>query len=243
MNRAMFYRSIRPMFHGMLSQQQVDGIEALLAATEGLPITHRAYLMATAAHETDQTMQPITEYGGRKYFEKYDTGKIAKALGNTPEADGDGYLYRGRGYVQLTGRANYAKAGAALGLGLMHKPDLALQPAVAAKILVRGCEGGWFTGKRLSDYLPGDYRGARKIVNGTDKADLIAGYAREFEAALLLLPDAPVTSHISPVASGADIAPIVTKTPTIVGANPGAISAAKPSILARLIAWLFGKGA
>ena len=226
------------MFHGILSQQQVDGIEALLAATEGLPITFRAYLMATAAHETDQTMQPITEYGGRKYFEKYDTGKLAKALGNTPAADGDGYTYRGRGYVQLTGRANYAKAGDALGLDLLRKPDLALQPSVAALILVRGCCDGWFTGKKLADYLPGDYRGARRVVNGTDKADLIAGYAREFEAALRLLPD-PVTPHISPAAGGADITPIGTKTPTIVELNPGANPAAKPSFIARLIAWLF----
>ena len=193
MSRSEFYAAIRPMFHGMLSQQQVDGIEALLSATDDLPITHRAYLIATAAHETDQTMQPITEYGGRKYFEKYDTGKLAKALGNTPQADGDGYIYRGRGYVQLTGRANYAKAGEWLKLDLLHKPDLALQPSVAAQILVRGCSNGWFTGKKLADYLPGDYRGARKIVNGTDKADLIAGYAREFEAALRLLPDAPLT--------------------------------------------------
>ena len=222
MSRSAFYSSVRPMFHGILSQQQVDGIEALLAATEGLPITFRAYLMATAAHETDQTMQPITEYGGRKYFEKYDTGKLAKALGNTPAADGDGYTYRGRGYVQLTGRANYAKAGDALGLDLLRKPDLALQPSVAALILVRGCSDGWFTGKKLGDYLPGDYRGARHVVNGLDKADLIAGYAREFEAALQLLPD---VRPLSPK-------PIADKIP--------AQTVAKPSFIARLWALITG---
>ena len=224
MSRSAFYSSVRPMFHGILSQQQVDGIEALLAATEGLPITFRAYLIATAKHETADTMQPITEYGGRKYFEKYDTGKLAKALGNTPAADGDGYTYRGRGYVQLTGRANYAKAGDALGLDLLRKPDLALQPSVAALILVRGCCDGWFTGKKLGDYLPGDYRGARRVVNGTDKADMIAGYAREFEAALRLLPDA---RPLSPK-------PIADKIP--------AQTVAKTSFIARLIAWLTGKG-
>jgi predicted chitinase len=129
-------------------------------------------------------MQPITEYGGKSYFGKYDTGPLAKALGNTPEADGDGYLYRGRGYVQITGRANYAKAGVALGLDLVRNPDLALQPTVAAQILVRGCSEGWFTGKKLADYLPGDYVEARRVVNGKDRADLIAGYARNYEAAL-----------------------------------------------------------
>lgn len=226
MSRAMFYRAVRPMFHGMLSQAQVDGIEALLAATEGQPITFRAYLIATAKHEVDNTMQPITEYGGRRYFNKYDTGKLAKALGNTPEADGDGFLYRGRGYVQLTGRANYAKAGAALGLDLIRHPDLALQPTYAARILVRGCVEGWFTGKKLGDYLPGDYIGARRIVNGQDDAVLIASYAREFEAALRLLPDMPAQKPVAPISP-----------------DPSPILLPQPSFLARLIAWLFGKGA
>lgn len=185
MNRAVFFEHLRTMFGGRLSQRQVDGIEVILAATAALPVTYRAYLLATAKHETADTMQPITEYGGRKYFDKYDTGKLAAALGNTPAADGDGYRYRGRGYVQITGRANYAKAGAALGLDLLGNPDLALHPTVAAQILVRGCSGGWFTGKKLSDYLPGDYRNARRVVNGTDRADLIADYARQFENAIV----------------------------------------------------------
>lgn len=221
MSRTEFYAAVRPIFGGSLSQKQVDGIEALLAATEGLPVSHRAYLLATCRHETADTMQPIVEYGGRKYFDKYDTGRLAKALGNTPEADGDGYRYRGRGYVQLTGLANYAKAGANLGLlKLVHDPDMALQPDIAAKILVRGCTQGWFTGKKLSDYLPGDYRSARRVVNGLDKADLIAGYARDFEAALRLLPDAPLTPK-----------PVADKTT--------AQTVAKPNFIARLIAWLF----
>lgn len=196
MNRSEFYARVRPMFGGALSQKQVDGIEAIMAATAGLPDEVQAYLLATVKHETADTMQPITEYGGRKYFDKYDTGKLAKALGNTPEADGDGFKYRGRGYVQITGRANYAKAGDWLKIDLINNPDLALQPTIAAQILVRGCCNGWFTGKKLSDYLPGDYVNARRVVNGTDKADLIAGYARGFEAALVAAHDVePVVSH------------------------------------------------
>lgn len=189
MNRKVFFGAVRPLFGGSLSQGQVDGIEALLAATAALPVTHRAYLLATAKHETADTMQPIVEYGGRKYFDKYDTGKLAAALGNTPAADGDGYLYRGRGYVQITGRANYGKAGLALGLDLLRHPDMALHPTVASQILVRGCSEGWFTGKKLGEYLPGDYRNARRVVNGTDRADLIAGYARQFEIALVAAED------------------------------------------------------
>lgn len=191
MDRKAFYGKVRPMFGGSLTQKQVDGIEALLATTANLPQSHRAYLLATAKHETDDTMQPIVEYGGRKYFDKYDTGRLAKALGNTPQADGDGYVYRGRGYVQITGRANYAKAGLALGLDLTRNPDMALQPTVAAQILVRGCAEGWFTGKKLADYLPGDYRSARRVVNGLDDADLIASYAEKFEAALDEAEDVP----------------------------------------------------
>jgi len=191
MNRDRFFSQIRPMFGGKLSQKQVDGIEALLAATDGLPISHRAYLLATAKLETADTMHPITEYGGRKYFDKYDTGKLAKALGNTPAADGDGFTYRGRGYAQITGRANYAKAAQALGVDLLRNPDLALQPTVAAQILVRGCSEGWFTGKRLSDYLPDDFRNARRVVNGMDRAELIMGYAIKFGRALSDAADAP----------------------------------------------------
>jgi len=120
---ADFWTAVRKLFGGALTQSQVNGIETILAASEGLPIGHRAYLLATAKHETADTMQPITEYGGRKYFDKYDTGKLAKALGNTPDKDGDGYLYRGRGYVQITGRANYAKAGDKLGLDLVRSEE------------------------------------------------------------------------------------------------------------------------
>jgi len=176
-----FYNTLRRSF-GKMKQSQVDGINMLLTATDGQPVMHRAYMLATAWHETARTMQPITEYGGVRYFDKYDTGKLAKALGNTPEADGDGYKYRGRGYVQITGAANYRKAGKALGVDLIARPDEALQPALAARIMVRGMNEGWFTGKKLSDY--NNYRDMRRVVNGTDKADEIAKYAYVFSAAL-----------------------------------------------------------
>ena len=85
--------------------------------------------------------------------------------------------------------ANYAKAGQKIGLGnsLVSNPDRALESCIAAKVLVLGCKEGWFTGKKLSDYINGsttDYTNARRIVNGLDKASLIAGYAQIAATAL-----------------------------------------------------------
>ena len=89
--------------------------------------------------------------------------------------------------MQLTGRRNYEKATKKLGVDFINSPDLALVPKHAADILVLGCTEGWFTGKKLSDYLnnmTSGYREARKVVNGLDDADLIASYARLFQQAL-----------------------------------------------------------
>jgi len=98
----------------------------------------------------------------------------------------DGYF--GRGFVQLTHEYNYVKAGQKLALDLAGDPGLALDAQIAAEILVRGMLEGWFTGKKLIDYITlkrSDYVGARRVVNGTDKAHAIAELARDYEAALL----------------------------------------------------------
>ncbi len=179
-----------------LTTDEVDGCNAILAAGAGLPVTWVAYMLATAWHETASTMQPVNEYGGPAYFfRRYDLAganpAIARALGNT--RPGDGVKFHGRGYVQLTGRANYERAERELGVDLIKYPDKALQPAIAAAIMRRGMSEGWFTNWRLSHYLPKrrewpavvDYVNARRIINGLDKAEHIAGYARQFEAALI----------------------------------------------------------
>ena len=179
-----FFDTIRPMFGKTMLQSQVAGINALLSATEHLPLEQRAYILATAYHETAKTMQPIVERGARSYFSKYER---AKRLGNTEP--GDGFKYRGRGYVQITGRRNYALASVRLGVDFVHAPQKAMHPIMAAKIIVRGCVEGWFTGVTLDDCIkPGapDYIKARTIVNGKDKAAKIARHARRFELALRL---------------------------------------------------------
>jgi hypothetical protein len=141
-----------------------------------------AYVLATVKHETNHTFEPIEERGSRKYFDKYETGTpIGKRLGNTQP--GDGYRYRGRGYVQITGRGNYATMGRKLGLLLVDSPELACTYQTAYRIMIHGMYWGSFTGRNLDDYIKGDkcdFVNARRIINGTDKARLIAGYANDF---------------------------------------------------------------
>lgn len=175
-----------------LTTDEVSGCEAILAACEGFPPAWAAYALATAVVEVNGTMQPIHEMGGSAYFRRmYDIegerpAKARELGNNTP---GDGARYHGRGYVQLTGRANYAKAESALGVPLVAEPDRALEPAIAAQIMRRGMQEGWFTGKSLSSFLPRvadihQFTNARRIINGQDRAVEIAGYALEFQAAL-----------------------------------------------------------
>lgn len=185
MDRAAFFATVRStLFGGKLTADQVSGIEAVLDEWDAQGLTDNrwlAYMLGTAYHETARTMQPITEYGGRKYFDKYDTGKLASNLGNTPEADGDGFKYRGRGFVQITGRANYRK------FGIEATPEKALELTTAVKILFEGMKNGVFTTKKLSDYFSGpkaDWIGARRIINGQDRASDIAAIAKKFLVAI-----------------------------------------------------------
>lgn len=192
---ATFFRKIN-LALGSLKQSQVDGINTLLTAMGAArwPLAWAAYGLATAWHETAKTMQPIKEYGGDTYFfRQYDRDGlrpgVAKVLGNT-EA-GDGVRYAGRGFVQLTGRTNYDRAGEALGLDLIANPDDAMGCDTACRILVWGMEQGTFTGKSLKTYLPIDgaagheaFKQARRIINGSDKSEEIAKLATTFQGAL-----------------------------------------------------------
>jgi hypothetical protein len=146
-------------------------------------------MLGTIFHETARTMQPIREIGGEKYFFRmYDKNgerpAVAKALGNTQA--GDGVKFHGRGFVQLTGRANYQKMKDLIGADIVGDPDLAMDTENATKILFIGMIDGTFTGEKLADYLnemEEDWTEARRIINRLDKADTIAGYARHFYGA------------------------------------------------------------
>lgn len=196
---AGFYNWLRSnaMLGPKISPAEYQGCKAVLAACyeRQHSLAFTAYELATDYHETAHTMQPVNELGGAAYYLRlYDVNgqrpTLAKQMGNT--APGDGVKFHGRGLVQLTWKTNYATAGKALGIDLVGHPELALDMVNAASILVRGMEEGWFSGKKLGDYLPESGSGtlaqfvkARPIVNGTDKADLIAGYAVSFQQALV----------------------------------------------------------
>lgn len=191
MTRAAFFASLRDGLLGpTLDQGETDGCNAILDACADWPVEWQAYALATAYHETAHTMQPIAERGGeaylnRRYGPEGLNPALAKRLGNTQP--GDGARYCGRGFVQITGRANYAAMGRRLGVGLEQMPQLALEPMTAAMILRAGMSEGRFTGKSLGDYFGPrkcDPKGARRIINGTDRADEIAGYFERFRAAL-----------------------------------------------------------
>jgi putative chitinase len=200
-NRDIFFDSVRKsLFGGTLTQGQVDGMSAVLAAWEADPrsedLRHLAYPLATDAHETGFEMQPIEEYGKGSGMEY---GKQDPETGQT---------YYGRGYVQLTWRDNYRRADKELGFhdagSLEWHAELALDPVVAAEVMFQGMEEGWFrthedggpeTLNRYFSEDADDAYGAREIING-DKhivpswsngksiGNLIAGYHADFLWAL-----------------------------------------------------------
>ena len=192
-----FFKELRgSVFKGGLKQSQVDGLSALLNVWHDdyadYPIEYLAYCLATAYHETGRTMQPV-----REGFAKTDKqaiaivtrmhkrGRIKRNYAAKYKKTGKSYF--GRGYVQLTWAYNYRRASDKLGIDFYNNPDKALEAENAAHILFKGCIEGWFTSKKLSHYINdkrANYRQARRIVNGMDKASKIARYAKAFEHAL-----------------------------------------------------------
>jgi hypothetical protein len=156
----------------------------------GLLRNQAAYVLGTVSWETGGRMVAV-----RETFAESDESAVARL----ERAWSSGQLtwvktpywregWFGRGHVQLTHERNYQRAGANIGVDLVSNPDKMLDASVSAQVCVLGMRDGWFTGKKLSDYITlkkSNYRGARRIVNGTDKASVIAELAREYEGALI----------------------------------------------------------
>lgn len=198
-NRERFFAVRRQLFKDALEQSQVDGIEEILGFIEadtgwrpGTAISEAAYLLATVKHECANTFKPVTEYGKLPYFEKYEPSTdIGKRLGNV--LVGDGWKYRGRGYVQITGRDNYKKFAKRLNMELIDNPAAALIPITSYQIATIGMREGLFTGLSIYKFLDAaavdrperaDFKNARRVINGLDKADLIAAFANKFKQVL-----------------------------------------------------------
>ncbi len=197
-DRRIVFAGLRnAVFGGRLSQGQVEGVEAVLtrfSARGWADPRWLAYMLATAHHETGGTMQAVRETFAATDDEAVARLERAWRAGKLPTVrtpywrrDAAGRSYYGRGLVQITHRENYEKMSRVTGLDLVAEPDLALRLDVAATILVVGMTEGLFSGVRLADVFAGtkaDWTGARKIVNGTDRAKKIAVTARAFDAAI-----------------------------------------------------------
>ena len=135
----------------------------------------QAAFIAQVGHESGQ-FRYVRELGGEQYLSKYDTGSLAKRLGNTPEADGDGQKYCGRGLIQITGRDNYLTCGEALGLDLIKQPGLLEVPQHACM------SAAWFWATKGLNTLAdtGQFDKITRRINGGQNgaADRQALYAR-----------------------------------------------------------------
>jgi putative chitinase len=225
-DRARFFTAYRSHFPPIEDKETVANIERFLdylsTDTYGLfqdvemwgytaeqDVCRAAYLLATARHETGADFLPRREKGPRSYFDMYNaTTRKGRQLGNIYE--GDGYKFRGRGYVQVTGRSNYRKVSEAWErmtgekINLLDNPDNLLRPDIAYFSLSYGLTVGLYTGVKLPTFIRYEakglpigegvlikpprvqkgYRDARRTVNGYDRSDLIADYAVKFEKCL-----------------------------------------------------------
>jgi len=210
---AAFFDAMRPVFGGSLTQDQVNGLLVILEAwgkAGSGNLRDLAYILATAKHETANTMQPVRETLAKtdaKAKELLTKAWKAGRLGSVKSDYWSGGFF-GRGYVQLTHKANYEKAGKKLGIDLVADPSKALIPEIAALILIRGMQEGWFTGKKLSDF-PSDFVSSRAVVNGSDRAALIAGYAYAFLEGLekVAARPAPAQAPAAPIPTTKPAAP------------------------------------
>lgn len=173
-DRKHFFDTVRAeLFSGSLTEKQVEGMEAMLQHYEEIEWADKrwlAYVLATAFHETAQAMRPIKEKGGEAYLRRKRY-----------------YPYYGRDITHTTWKANYEKVKAFSGIDVVSQPELIGQLGLAVKVAFHFMAKGWYTGKKLNHYFnehTEDWFNARRIINGIDKAMLVAEYGKKFLTAL-----------------------------------------------------------
>lgn len=245
-NETTFFAYIRKApFGGRLTQAQVDGVDSILSAFRSGGYSdprHCAYILATAFHETGGRMEPVregfasTDAKARKIIAARPYG-VPDMASNGRKYSDTGHVFYGRGFVQLTWANNYDAMGSILDIDLLNNPDLALDPGISARILVEGmCRGvsakGDFTGKAVEDYFNdrvNDPVGARRVVNGTDKAQLIASYYKAFYDALeAAKAEEPQPADVKPEDAKPD-APALATDKTTLGGVAAAVGASGAS--------------
>jgi hypothetical protein len=169
--------SVVPKEHRQAANQHFPGIVAE-AQQQGVSKPQLAYILATTVHES-RSGASMEEFDcGSRYQGRADLGNFQA---------GDGRRFKGRGYVQITGRRNYTDWSRRLGEDLLKNPKRATEPRLAAKILVGGMKLGTFTGRRLDQFINDrktDFVGARQIVNGNDRARHIGSIAERLLRAM-----------------------------------------------------------
>ncbi len=196
-DRKTFFDEFRVQFNRVrIEQPQVDGYDAIFDYWENSNLTDLrwlAYILATAFHETGETIEPVREgfcktdaCSIRAVTKLFNDGKIDVNY-SIPEANGNSYF--GRGLVQITFGSNYKNLGQAIGIGtlLYDNPSLALNLDISVVIMFKGMTDGLFTGKKLADYFNDtttDWFHARRIVNALNRASLIEDYAKKFHMCL-----------------------------------------------------------
>lgn len=174
-----------PLFFGSLPSWQAKPLQLLTEAgvRRNRSINDIAYALATAYWES----------GRFKHKEEIGRGRGRDYGESVLVIRGQRETYYGRGYVQLTWLRNYSLMSLILTevlgkeIDLVNNPDLAARPEISIEIIWEGMIRGTFTGKNLADYISRDHANfvsARRIINGTDKANKIASIAEKFRDAL-----------------------------------------------------------
>ena len=133
------------------------------AAKQGIKGAELTALLAQAAHETHD-FRTLKEYGGSLDFRKYDpkhAPRKAKELGN--KKAGDGARFKGRGFLQITGRYNYNMVGKGIGVNLVKNPELLEKPEIAAKASL------WYWNNRVKPKVD-DFKDVKDVTTGINPA-------------------------------------------------------------------------